>query len=104
MEMVTKMVTMLRCDASCARRSGSGSTWAGSRTRACARWPRASGPLSYSVWERTQAYVRRIQREREHKREVRERPMQFRLVPGQGLLVGWRAASRIGTTGGLEQG
>jgi hypothetical protein len=48
-------------------------------------------PLSYSVWERTQAYMRRIQREREHERDVREQPMQFRVVPGRGLLVGWRS-------------
>jgi len=47
-------------------------------------------PLSYAVWERTQAYMRRIQREREHERDVRERPMQIRVVPGRGLLVGWR--------------
>ena len=59
-------------------------------------------PLSYSVWERTQAYMRRIQREREHERDVRERPLQLRLVRGRGLLVGWRggAASGVGTTGG----
>jgi len=51
-------------------------------------------PLSYAVWERTQAYMRRIQREREHERDVRERPLQFRVVPGQGLMVGWRRGSR----------
>ena len=50
-------------------------------------------PLSYSVWERTQAYMRRIQREREHEREVRERPLQVRLVAGEGLLLGWRRRS-----------
>ena len=47
-------------------------------------------PLSYTVWEQTQAYVRRIQREREHERDVRERPLQLRFVPGRGLLLGWR--------------
>jgi len=48
-------------------------------------------PLSYSVWERAQAYMRRIQKEREHKRNVRERPLQLRLVPGRGPPVGWRS-------------
>ena len=47
-------------------------------------------PLSYSVWERTQAYTRRIRREREHERDVRERPLQLRFVPGRGLLFEWR--------------
>jgi len=47
-------------------------------------------PLSYAVWERTQAYMRRIQRERELERDMRERPMQFRVLPGRGLLVRWR--------------
>src|SRR5262245_60337652 len=47
-------------------------------------------PLSYGVWEQTQAYVRRIQREREHERDVRERPIQIRLVPGRGPVLGWR--------------
>src|SRR5215831_5359195 len=47
-------------------------------------------PLSYSVWERTQAYMRRIQRERKHEQDVRERPMQIRVAPGRGLLVAWR--------------
>jgi len=50
-------------------------------------------PLSYSVWERTQAYMRRVQREREHERDVRERPLQVRVVPGQGSMVGWRRGS-----------
>jgi len=47
-------------------------------------------PLSYSVWDRTQAYMRHIQREREHEKDMRERPLQRRFVPGKGLLVGWR--------------
>src|SRR5262249_13193136 len=47
-------------------------------------------PLSCAVWERTQAYMRRIQRERELERDMRERPMQFRVLPGRGLLVRWR--------------
>jgi len=47
-------------------------------------------PLSYSLWDRTQAYMRRIQREHEHGRNVRERALQLRFVPGRGLLVGWR--------------
>jgi len=51
---------------------------------------RGERPLSYTVWEQTQAYVRRIQRERAHERDVRERPLQLRFVPGRGLLVGWR--------------
>jgi hypothetical protein len=58
-------------------------------------------PLRYAVWDRTQAYVRRVRRERELQRDMRERPMQFRLVPGQGLVVWWRggAASSVGGTG-----
>ena len=48
-------------------------------------------PLSYSVWEGTQAYVRRARRERKHEQDVRERPLQFRVVPGQRPLVGWRS-------------
>jgi len=53
-------------------------------------------PLSYAVWDRTQAYMRRIQLEREHERDVRERPMQIRVVPGRGLLVGWRRGMSTG--------
>src|SRR5262249_24704936 len=50
-------------------------------------------PLSYSVWERTQAYMKRVRRERKHEQDVRERPLQFRVVPGQGPVVGWRQGS-----------
>jgi hypothetical protein len=50
-------------------------------------------PLSYSVWERTQAYMKRVRRERKHEQDVRERPLQFRVVPGQGPMVGWRRGS-----------
>ena len=50
-------------------------------------------PLSYSVWDRAQEYVRQVRRERKHEQDVRERPMQFRLVAGQGPLVGWRQGS-----------
>ena len=49
-------------------------------------------PLSYSVWERAQAYVRRVRRERKHEQDVRERPLQVRLVAGKGLQIGWRGA------------
>jgi len=47
-------------------------------------------PLSYSVWEGAQAYMRRVRMERKHEQDVRERPLQFRVVPGQGSVVGWR--------------
>jgi len=50
-------------------------------------------PLSYSVWEQAQEYVRRVRRERKHEQDVRERPLQFRVVPGQGPVVGWRRGS-----------
>ena len=50
-------------------------------------------PLSYSVWEGAQAYMRRVRRERKHEQDVRERPLQFRVVPGQGPMVGWRRGS-----------
>src|SRR5262249_49923173 len=50
-------------------------------------------PLSYSVRERTQAYMKRFRRERKHEQDVRERPLQFRVVPGQGPMVGWRRGS-----------
>ena len=50
-------------------------------------------PLSYSVWEGAQAYVRRVRRERKHEQDVRERPLQFRVVPGQGPVVDWRWGS-----------
>src|SRR5215467_626739 len=50
-------------------------------------------PLSYSVWHRAQEYVRQVRRERKHEQDVRERPMQFRVVPGQGPMVGWRRGS-----------
>src|SRR5215468_1153846 len=57
--------------------------------------PRDQGerPLSYSVWEGAQAYVRRVRSERKHEQDVRERPMQFRVVPGQGPVVDWRRGS-----------
>src|SRR5215467_14938250 len=35
-------------------------------------------PLSYSVWERAQAYMKRVRRERKHEQDVRERPLQVR--------------------------
>src|SRR5262249_33565602 len=54
---------------------------------------RGERPLSYSVWDRAQAYVRCVRREREHERDVRERPMQVRLVAGKGLRLGWRRGS-----------
>jgi len=50
-------------------------------------------PLSYSVWEGAQAYVRQVRRERKHEQDVRERPLQVRVVPGQGPAVGWRRGS-----------
>ena len=50
-------------------------------------------PLSYSVWEGAQAYVRRVRTERQHEQDVRKRPLQFRVVPGQGPMVGWRRGS-----------
>ena len=49
--------------------------------------------LSYSVWEGAQAYVRRVRTERKHEQDVRERPLQVRVVPGQGPMVGWRRGS-----------
>ena len=54
---------------------------------------RGERPLSYSVWEGAQAYVRRVRRERKHEQDVRERPLQVRVVPGQGPMVGWRRGS-----------
>jgi len=50
-------------------------------------------PLSYSVWERAQAYMKRVRRERKHEQDVRERPLQVRFVAGKGLLLGWRQGS-----------
>ena len=50
-------------------------------------------PLSCSVWEGAQAYVRRVRTERQHEQDVRKRPLQFRVVPGQGPMVGWRRGS-----------
>jgi hypothetical protein len=50
-------------------------------------------PLSYSVWEQAQEYVGRVRRERKHEQDVRERPLQFRVVPGQRPVVGWRRGS-----------
>ena len=50
-------------------------------------------PLSYSVWHQAQEYVRRVRRQRKHEQDVRERPMQFRVVPGQGPMVDWRRGS-----------
>jgi hypothetical protein len=54
---------------------------------------RGERPLSYSVWERAQEYVRRVRRERKLEQDVRERPLQVRLVAGKGLLLGWRRGS-----------
>ena len=50
-------------------------------------------PLSYSVWERAQAYMKRVRRERKREQDVRERPLQVRFVAGKGLLLGWRQGS-----------
>ena len=47
-------------------------------------------PLSYSVWEGAQAYVRRVRTERKHEQDVRERPLQLRLMAGRGPFVEWR--------------
>ena len=71
-----------------AKRAGINLGW--STKKSLYKVAKGERPLSYAVWERTQAYMRRIQREREHERDVRERPMQIRVVPGRGLLVGWR--------------
>ena len=54
---------------------------------------RGERPLSYSVWEGAQAYVRRVRRERKHEQDVRKRPLQVRLVAGEGLQIGWRRGS-----------
>jgi len=54
---------------------------------------RGERPLSYSMWERAQEYVRRVHRERKHEQDVRERPLQVRLVAGKGLQIGWRRGS-----------
>jgi len=72
-----------------AKREGMNFGWP-TKTSLC-KVAKGERPLSCSVWERAQAYMRRIQREREHKRRVRERPLQLRLVPGRGPLVGWRS-------------
>ena len=50
-------------------------------------------PLSYSVWHQAQEYVRRVRTERQHEQDVRRRPLQFRVVPGQGPVVDWRRGS-----------
>src|SRR5215470_569222 len=50
-------------------------------------------PLSYSVWHQAQEYVRRVRSERKHEQDVRERPLQVRLVAGKGLQLGWRRGS-----------
>jgi hypothetical protein len=50
-------------------------------------------PLSYSLWDQTQAYVRRVSSERERERDLRERPMavDFRgLLAHQGSGLAWR--------------
>jgi hypothetical protein len=47
-------------------------------------------PLDYSLWYGTQAYMRRVSTERERARDLEERPMRFQLIPGKGVLVGWR--------------
>ena len=62
------------------------------KTNLC-RVAKGERPLSYSVWEGAQAYVRRVRRERKLEQDVRERPLQFRVVPGQGPMVGWRPGS-----------
>jgi len=54
---------------------------------------RGERPLSYSVWHQTQVYMRRIHHERELERDMRERPLQFQVFPGQGPVVGWRHGS-----------
>ena len=54
---------------------------------------RGERPLSYSVSRQAEAYVRHVRRERKHEQDVRERPLQFRVVPGQGPVVGWREGS-----------
>src|SRR5215470_69175 len=54
---------------------------------------RGERPLSYSVWHQTQVYMRRIHHERELERDMRERPLQFQVFPGQGPVVGWRRGS-----------
>src|SRR5215475_15928533 len=56
------------------------------KTNLC-RVAKGERPLSYSVWERTQAYVRRVRSERKHEQDVRERPLQIRLLPGRRLLL-----------------
>jgi len=61
-----------------------------SKTNLC-RVAKGERPLSYSVWHQAQEYVRQARRERKHEQDVRERPMQLRLVPGRGPLVGWRS-------------
>jgi len=50
-------------------------------------------PLSYSVWEGARAYVRRVRRERKHEQDLRERPLQFHVVAGKGLQLGWPRGS-----------
>jgi len=74
-----------------AKREGINFGWS-TKTSLC-KVAKGKRPLSYSVWERTQAYVRRVRRERKHEQDLRERPLQFRVVPGQGLMVGWRRRS-----------
>src|SRR5215813_718033 len=54
---------------------------------------RGERPLSYSVSRQAEAYVRHVRRERKHEQDVRERPLQFRVVPGEGPVVGWRQGS-----------
>src|SRR5215470_14592085 len=57
-----------------AKREGINFGWS-TKTSLC-KVARGERPLSYSVWERAQEYVRRVRRERKHEQDVRERPMQ----------------------------
>ena len=59
------------------------------KTNLC-RVAKGKRPLSCSVWERAQAYVKRVRRERKHKQDVQERPLQLRLMAGRGPFVEWR--------------
>ena len=74
-----------------AKREGINFGWS-TKTSLC-KVARGERPLSHSVWERAQAYVRRVRRERKHEQDLRERPLQFRVVPGQRPVVGWRRGS-----------
>ena len=82
-----------RFGGSCERRGERGSTSGWFTRMNLYRVIKGERPLSYSVWEGAQAYVRQVRRERKHEQDVRERPLQFRVVPGQGPMVGWRRES-----------